>query len=265
MASRRLFTIGSPRPVPSTERFRFRSNRSNFVNNFPRSSSRIPMPVSATSMNSFWIVSWLSPVIRRLIHPFSVYFTAFVRRFIMICLIRTSSPCRYSCIYGETDMLNWRFFSITRFWIDRSTSSIRLLRLYLSIMISTFPDSIFDRSRISLMIVSNVLPEFFIYIAYSLIWGCLLSRKTSSFIPSIAFKGVRISWDIFARNADSLFAASSASCAFCFNWIRSLLFQAITTNSIKLPSKIIIISVIQSSISLPPDASCIWSDNRAYR
>ena len=80
--ARSLQTIEIPRPVPSIWRLRFSSIRLKDSKSLPRSSSLIPIPVSATSKRSLTSPS-VAPLFltRRVTLPVSVYLTALVRRF----------------------------------------------------------------------------------------------------------------------------------------------------------------------------------------
>ena len=65
---------------------------------------------------------------------------------------------------------------------------------------------------------SSVLPALCMLTAYSFISSSVHSRSIISFIPSTAFMGVRISWDICARKllfASSAAIAESADCFSC--------------------------------------------------
>ena len=75
---------------------------------------------------------------------------------------------------------------------------------------SILPDSILEKSRISLIIDKRVSPADLIFPAYSLIAlsGSLIS--IISFIPIIALIGVLISWLILARKLDFNWLALSA-------------------------------------------------------
>ena len=79
----------------------------------------------------------------------------------------------------------------------------------------TVPDSIFDRSRMSLISVSRSVPEEWMFRANS---TCLAVRLPSAFSAScwprmrIELSGVRSSCDMLARNSD-LYLEVSASCS----------------------------------------------------
>ena len=96
----------------------------------------------------------------------------------------------------------------------RSTYSCRSDRRSSLTSTITVPDSIFDRSRMSLISVSRSLPDEWIVLANS---TCLGVRLPSGFFDSWSdrisrlFSGVRSSCDMLARNSD-LYLEVSASC-----------------------------------------------------
>ena len=77
--------------------------------------------------------------------------------------------------------------------------------------ISSLPASIFEKSRMSLMIVSSASPEWRTVSAYSRCSGVSGVSSSSPVMPITPFIGVRISWLIVARN--SLLARLAASAA----------------------------------------------------
>ncbi len=82
------------------------------------------------------------------------------------------------------------------------TSLITDMGSYSTSLMSILPDSILEKSRISLIMVSSVCPEDLICPIYSLAAGVSSSLSAISAIPITAFMGVRISWLIFARKSD---------------------------------------------------------------
>ena len=68
-------------------------------------------------------------------------------------------------------------------------------------MTPSLPDSIFEKSRMSLMMDRSASPAWAMPCEYSRISGFSSSRRIISFMPSSALIGVRISWLMFARNA----------------------------------------------------------------
>ena len=117
---------------------------------------------------------------------------------------------------------SFRFLSKARCAAIFARSWIRLLISYSTGTISILPDSILEKSKISLISESSVCPAIWISIAYSLIFCSLDSRRIISSMPRTALIGVRISCDICARNlplasfaASASWRAASASCFAC--------------------------------------------------
>ncbi len=131
---------------------------------------------------------------------------------ILIITWRSLSESPYSLL-GSDLSISYKSstpFSPIRFRkiIDRSFNID--IGSYSSFTISSFPDSIFEKSRISLIMVSSALPEFFMFARYPFCCGLISLRKRISVIPTIAFIGVRISCDMFDIKADFAWFASSA-------------------------------------------------------
>ena len=76
--------------------------------------------------------------------------------------------------------------------------------------IDIFPASIFEKSRMSLMIVSNESPEIRTASAYSRCSDVSWVSRRSPVIPSTPFMGVRISWLIAATKSPFALVAASA-------------------------------------------------------
>ena len=76
---------------------------------------------------------------------------------------------------------------------------------------STLPASIFEKSRMSLMIVSRASPDVRIVSAKSRCSASSSVSRSRPLIPMTAFIGVRISWLIAARNALFAWLAPSAA------------------------------------------------------
>ena len=101
-------------------------------------------------------------------------------------------------------------------------------------MISILPFSIFEKSRMSLIIASNELEADLIAAACCRASSSLLSRRINSAIPLMAFIGVRISWDILETK---LLLALSAAWAFSIAFTISVsstkrIFSPATSSSI---------------------------------
>ena len=157
MASRdRVMFI--PRPVPSTLRFRLLSILSKAVKSFAMSSSFIPIPVSSTATFRMTVpTSVFLPSIFRVKEPFSVYFTALVRRFVMIWRTRTSSPESTEGRVGSISVLNSSFLSSARFLIMTIRSFMMEMVSYSTGTISIFPASILEKSRMSLIMFKRFM------------------------------------------------------------------------------------------------------------
>ena len=192
-----------PRPVPSIFLLRFSSILRKVSYNLSMSFSLIPIPVSSTEIinliNSFSIARhW----ILNLTLPLCVYFIALVRRFDSTCLIRTSSPYNLFGISSAISSLSSSPISFIFTKLIFTKSLIKLLNSYSPGMISIFPDSIFEKSKILLTRKSNVLLASLILEAYSISVGSSYSLNIISFIPNTTLIGVLISWDILATNSD---------------------------------------------------------------
>ena len=102
-------------------------------------------------------------------------------------------------------------------WKVRSTLSRSDAKVISSASTVTVPDSIFDRSRMSLISVSRSVPAEWMFLAKSI---CLAVRLPPAFSAScwprirIELSGVRSSCDMFARNSDLYFEVSASSAAF---------------------------------------------------
>ena len=99
----------------------------------------------------------------------------------------------------------------------RSTLSRSAPNVISSASTVTVPDSILDRSRMSLMSVSRSVPAEWMFLANS---TCLVVRLPPALSAScwprmrIELSGVRSSCDMFARNSDLYFEVSASSAAF---------------------------------------------------
>ena len=101
-------------------------------------------------------------------------------------------------------------------WIMASTEETTSFKENFSRLSTTFPLSILETSRMSLMRLRRCCPEAVIFFVYSrTLTGFSASMDKSVVKPKTAFMGVRISWDILERKVvlDSLaiWAACSAS------------------------------------------------------
>ena len=223
------FVITIPSPVPPYCLSYELSAWWNFVKIFFRKSGDIPIPVS---MIWNWII--LSSSINdeiTLIPPFWVNFKELPIIFKRTCRIRISSPLKIEFKRLSVFTSNFMFFFKHSFskidWISSKT----LNKLKFKCFTSISPASILEISKILLMIDRRCFDAFW---AFSIIENCssiVLFVDNSRIIPMIPFKGVRISWLIFAKNAslaseaalDAISAVSkSLSISFCFvisKWI----------------------------------------------
>ena len=149
ISARRLVMV-SPRPVPSIFRLRCRSNRWKPEKRFSISSLWMPIPVSFTASVSRMPAETASPLTDSVTLPSSVYFTALVSRFMMIWRIRTSSPIRQSGVSSSTLMITSSPFRSARYSTIFTTSFNTVLSLYSPSTSCILPDSILEKSRMSL-------------------------------------------------------------------------------------------------------------------
>ena len=120
----------------------------------------IPMPVSVTSKRTRWPFAVGSPsVTRTVISPSAVNLTALETRLVRICWRRKWSPTTFSgarrSMKARSSMPLARAFSASMS-TAASTASESVNSACSS---SSLPASIFDRSRMSLMICSSASPE----------------------------------------------------------------------------------------------------------
>jgi len=158
-------------------------------------SSGIPIPVSFMVNRSFMVSSDSSRESTRTnTSPLCVNFRAFPVRFTMTCLSRPGSPTTLSGMPGGKNEINsnpffWAFMAKVP---DRS--SIRNLKLKGMLSNSSLPASIFEKSRILLMMSSSELTSL-LMVTTRFRWSSLslTSSSKNSTIPIIPFIGVRIS------------------------------------------------------------------------
>ena len=147
-----------PRPVPSMFLCFPSSIRRYSSKSFGRSSCFMPMPVSSTSTCRWMFSPSRTPFTLNHTFPLSVYLTALERRLVITCLILTLSP--YS-IFGRFESISASSFR-SLLWACCSVILIRsetsVFVSYSEGMISILPDSIFEESRMSLIIEISTLP-----------------------------------------------------------------------------------------------------------
>ncbi len=230
-ANRLLIT--KPSPDPPYLRVVEGSPWLNDLNRFCICSGVIPIPVSRTWMWSItrdWSsdgpqlaspsrssVPTSSLVTATTTSPCSVNFTALLSRLTRIWRRRVLSPISICGVGGAMVQARSSPFSSAFVIINSSDSSKQSRRLKTCCSSSIRPASILEKSKISLISVSNVSLLIRTVSTYSC---CSASRLVSSnrlVSPIIAFIGVRISWLIFARNSVFIrLADSAASRAWCW-------------------------------------------------
>ena len=99
----------------------------------------------------------------QMLPPSGVYFTALERRLIKIWLIRVSSPTRYSWRTPVTSRWNACPLAFAMGWMIASTEETTSLRANSSRLSTTFPLSILETSRMSLIRLSRCWPEATIF------------------------------------------------------------------------------------------------------
>ena len=130
----------------------------------------------------------------------------------MICLKRTGSPMTSAGTSGLMSLISSR-----PFWPARTASSFSASPTTLASekgmdSRSSLRDSIFEKSRMSLRIVSSDSAEAFTVSRQSRWYGVSSVSRARLVMPMTPFIGVRISWLMFARNSDfALLAACAAS------------------------------------------------------
>ena len=174
----------------------------------------MPMPVSRTSARSHSEPSRAIGRIARTTSPSSVNLTALPTRLLRICRSRTGSPRIWRGRSSERSHITSSDFSCAGAAISWMTSSASW-QIETGIRSSvSLPASIFEKSRMSLMITRSASPERWTVSASCRCWPVRRVASRSSDIPITPFIGVRISWLMFARNCDfDRFASSAASLA----------------------------------------------------
>ena len=161
----------------------------------PILSSGIPIPVSVTEKKSLALPSdFDANFIRIMASPWSVNFMALFVRLINIWLILYGSPIRLLGTSLSISPVNFIPFSSAFILRVESKLSSTFCGLKLILSNVTFPDSILEKSKISLIITKRLSAEYFINLRLSVPIGeRFCSLKRISVNPKIAFIGVRIS------------------------------------------------------------------------
>ncbi len=190
-------------------------------------SSGIPIPLSRTEKASTcpalfrWSFSGLQPPCTRSTlnrtWPAAVNLKALDNRFLITCCSRLSSVYIDAGRSGARSMRNSSFLSCAICAKVRSIWSRRPAKLVSPMSRVTVPDSILDRSRMSLIRPSRSEPAAWMFLANS---TCLPVRLPWVFSLSIfdrisrLFSGVRNSWLMLARNSDLYFDVRASCSAF---------------------------------------------------
>ena len=218
------FEIARPSPVPPYLRL---VEVSTWLKDWNRRCSRsagMPIPVSRTAQCSTIgsPLSWSAladgagltagvALILNTTSPLSVNLMALFSRLISTCRKRETSLMMAAGTSGPTSSARSRFLAAAG--VDsRSIAPSRHSRRSKAVVSSSIlPASIFEKSRMSLMIVSSASPLVRIISANSCCCGSSFVFSSSPLIPMIAFIGVRISWLMVARKALFAWLAASAS------------------------------------------------------
>ena len=203
--------IDSPNPVPPERRLAAPLSCVNFSNTSGIWSAGMPMPVSR-------IVNWRStlwlPRLRtaasRLIRPRSVNLRALPTRLISTWRRRPASARTRDGKAASVEVSSVRCLPAASGRSSVSTSATSAAGSIHDGSRSSRPASIFDRSRMSLMISSSACADSRARSTLARC-GCVSdSSRTRSSMPMIPFMGVRISWLMLARNSDFRREACSA-------------------------------------------------------
>ena len=192
--SQRFLLMASPSPVPVIFRFFLVSTWLNTPNSLSISSGLIPIPVSCTFTlrRSFPSSSYVPSTSTRT-KPWFVNLIAFPMILIRICLILSSSPINFAGRVCAILTKKWMPLSTKRTAIMFTMSTSMEESIYGLSMISNFLDSIFEISKMSLMIFNSTLPEFRIRRTSCLVASPISLHNNSSLTPMMVFIGVRIS------------------------------------------------------------------------
>ena len=197
-----FLVIAKPKPVPPNSRVVEASTCVNLSNSIEVLLSGIPIPVSWMEHDkfNFWLRSIVVDTVMR-ISPEGVNFIAFETKLVSIWRILPGSPLTKDCSTFVTSRISSIFFS----WASKAIElqkSPNILRKSKSINSRvSFPASIFEKSRMSLISISNDSAlDFAKWTLFSWsLFKLLLSNKPN--IPNTPFMGVLISWLILAKNS----------------------------------------------------------------
>ena len=186
-------------------------------------SAGTPIPVSTTSIRTRTRGPAGSADARTSTRPASVNLTAFATRLVTTCESLVGSPQSTCGRDGSqaTVRSRPRLRAVSPSMVV--TSSSRVSTSKSSRSSSNRPASIFEKSRMSLMMPSRVRLAPCTPVASRCCSGVSVVRSRRSLSPMTPLSGVRISWLIVARKSDFCREASMASsraCASCA-WVRS--------------------------------------------
>ena len=213
--SARRREIASPSPVPPYSRVVEASAWVNAPKTCASFSGGMPTPVSSMLNRSAHRcgggASGGSPETRTQTLPSCVNFTALERRLTSTCRTRVTSP---TMAIGAPSSITYAssipFCAAGCATRSNASSTHRRTSIGAS-STSSIPASIFEKSRMSLMMVSKASPEDRIVSTNP---DCSASSGVSAsrlVIPITPFMGVRISWLMLARNSLFAFVAASAA------------------------------------------------------
>ncbi|MNN16562.1 hypothetical protein D3C81_1297060 [compost metagenome] len=216
--------IDRPSPVPPKRRVVDPSSCWKASKTASCMSAAMPMPVSRTLRRR---LATPSPLARSraltTTSPCGVNLMALPARLVSTWRSRPGSPSRVCGSAGSTSSTSSRPLACARMACARmvSCSSWRRSKGMLSRV--SMPASIFEKSRMSLMMHSRASAEALTISRYLRWWASSSESSTRSVMPRMPFIGVRISWLMLARNslferladsATSLASSSARSAAF---------------------------------------------------
>ena len=212
MRSTSCLQMAKPRPVPPYLRVVELSPWMNGWNSRACSSLEMPTPVSRTAMRTATPEAPFSSVEAVMMtSPLSVNLIALLVKFARICARRVGSPRRRVESVGATrqaSSMPLRRALSANTCVTLSTVSRRSKSTSST---CSFPASILEKSRMSLMIASSVSAAVSAVPTKRSCFfssGVLRSRRS---MPMTPFMGVRISWLMLARNCALAAAAAWAS------------------------------------------------------
>ena len=210
----RRWQIANPSPVPPYCRVVEPSACENCSKMRPCADSLMPMPVSRTVMRTLVSCSpHSSTSSRSSTSPSSVNLIALPNRLVKTWRSRNGSPrSTGAASWGKTWIANSRPLASAGWANIAIACSADSTRLKSTVSSSRWPDSILEKSRMSLITPSRCCPEACTACAQRCWTLSSWLPSSNSFMPSTPFIGVRISWLMVARN--SLLVRLDASAAF---------------------------------------------------